>query len=212
MKSQIGLCSKMLLSSHRLRFSGFLSLLIGLFVASCPNDLFAQEQATNQATTSPVILELIYRQKYNDAIIRLEEILERDPRNPEALTYMATAKLYLRRNFTAALEDFKEALAAGGGATFFVTHSHEEFNTDYVADYCRGWLHLRKDRVEFVPTEGTHGFNLSYDTIEEFKINRLSKRAFHIKFNKKSQNFYTRTNTELEPLLIIALQKSLTRK
>ncbi|HYV09660.1 MAG TPA: tetratricopeptide repeat protein [Pyrinomonadaceae bacterium] len=171
--------------------------------------LLAVAVAAAQSTTS--ILDLIYRQKYDDAITRLEEVLEKDPKNAEALTYMATANLYLHQNFTTALEDFKAAFNAGGGATFFVTHSHEKFNTDYVADYCRGWLHLRKDGIEFVPSEGTHGFKINYGEVEEFKVNRLSKRAFHIKFNQKSQNFYTRSNTEFEPLLIIALHKSFTR-
>ncbi len=173
--------------------------------------LLAIELAAAQSAKGPAILDLIYRQKYDDAITRLEEVLEKDPKNAEALTYMATANLYLHQNFTTALEDFKEAFNAGGGATFFVTHSHEKFNTDYVADYCRGWLHLRKDGIEFVPSEGAHGFKISYTEVEELKVNRLSKRAFHIKFNQKSQNFYTRSNTELEPLLIIALQKSFTR-
>ncbi|MEN3328178.1 MAG: hypothetical protein V7638_2985 [Acidobacteriota bacterium] len=173
--------------------------------------LLALELVAAQSTSGPAILDLIYRQKYDEAITRLEEILERDPKNAEALTYMATANLYVHQNFTTALEDFKAAFNAGGGATFFVTHSHEKFNTDYVADYCRGWLHLRKDGIEFVPSEGTHGFKISYSEVEEFKVNRLSKRAFHIKFNQKSQNFYTRSNTEFEPLLIIALHKSFTR-
>jgi tetratricopeptide (TPR) repeat protein len=172
--------------------------------------LLTIELAAAQSASAPAILDLIYRQKYNDAITRLEEILEKDPKNAEALTYMATANLYLHQNFTTALADFKEAFNAGGGATFFVTHSHEKFNTNYVADYCRGWLHLRKDGIEFVPSEGTHGFKVSYSEVEEIKVNRLSKRAFHIKFNQKSQNFYTRSNTEFEPLLIIALQKSFT--
>jgi hypothetical protein len=167
-------------------------------------------QATAQSTSSP-ILDLIYRQKYDEAITKLEEVLEKDPKNAEALTYMATANLYLHQNFTTALEDFKDAFNAGGGATFFVTHSHEKFNTDYIADYCRGWLHLRKNGIEFVPSQDTHGFKISYGEVEQFKVNRLSKRAFHIKFNKKSQNFYTRSNTEFEPLLIIALHKSFTR-
>lgn len=179
---------------------------------SFPPQIRSQEQVVNHSAVSPGILDLIYRQKYEDAITKLEDVLERDPNNAEALTYMATANLYLHLNFTRALDDFKDAFKAGGGALFVVTHSHEKFNTDYVADYCRGWLHLRKDGVEFIPIQGTHGFKLSYQQVEEFKINRLSKRAFHIKFNKKSQNFYTRSNSEFETLLIIALQKSFTQK
>lgn len=186
--------------SHSLRSIAVL-LAIGLLIGP----------ATAQSTTNPAVLDLIYRQKYDQAITRLEEVLERDPKNAEALTYMATTNFYLHQNFTTALEDFKEAFNAGGGATFFVTHSHEKFNTDYVADYCRGWLHLRRDGIEFVPSEGAHGFKLSYSEVEEIKVNRLSKRAFHIKFNRKSQNFYTRSNSEFEPLLIIALSKSFNR-
>ena len=65
--------------------------------------LLAIELAAAQSATGPAILDLIYRQKYDDAITRLEEILEKDPKNAEALTYMATANLYLHQNFTTAL-------------------------------------------------------------------------------------------------------------
>ncbi len=171
----------------------------------------ASGQTSVQSPTGQVILDLIYRQKYNEAITRLEQILERTPANGEALTYMATATLYHDLNFTKAKKEFEEALRAGGGATFFVTHSHEKFNTDDVVDYCRGWLHLRMDGVEFVPAEGSHGFKVKYNEVEEFKINRLSKSTFHIKVGGKSQNFRGRTKSELEPLLIIALYKSFTR-
>lgn len=167
-------------------------------------------QTPTQASTDPTIPSLIHRQKYDEAITRLEQALEREPGNSEALTYMATANLYHNLDFTKALKDFEAAFKAGGGATFFVTHSHEMFTTSDVVDYCRGWLHLRRDRIEFVPTEGTHGFKLKFDQVEEFKINRLSRKAFHIKVGKKSQNFRGRSNTENEPLLIIALYKSFT--
>src|SRR5215213_5013958 len=204
----------MSLTCCRSRSLALIALVIGsigsLALPPFPRGVHAQEQAAKESATAAV-LGLIYRQKYDDAITRLEEILEKDPRNADALTYMATTNLYLHLDFTRALDDFREAFKAGGGATFFVTHSHETFTTGYVADYCRGWLHLRKDGLEFVPTEGTHGFKLKYSEIQEFKINRLSKRAFHIKFAEKSQNFHTRSNTEFEPLLIIALHKSFTQ-
>jgi tetratricopeptide (TPR) repeat protein len=171
----------------------------------------AAVQTPPRAGTLTSILDLIYRQKYNEAITRLEQILERDPGNGEALTYMATANLYHDLNFTEAQGGFKNAFKAGGGATLFVTHSHEKFSTDVVVDYCRGWLHLRADGVEFVPTEGTHGFKLRYDEVQEFRQNRLSKISFHIKAGGKSQNFRGRSNRELEVLLITALFKSFTQ-
>lgn len=175
--------------------------------------LFAKATQANQQTVSSssvgaTVLNLIQGQKYNEAITQLEQILEREPGNSDALTYMATTNLYMSRNFFKAQTDFKEAFKAGGGATFFVTHSHEMFTTSDVVDYCRGWLHLRKNTVEFSPTDGSHGFKLQVDQITEFAINKLSKKAFHIKAGGKSQNFRGRSNTDLEPILIVALFKN----
>jgi tetratricopeptide (TPR) repeat protein len=171
--------------------------------------------AAIQTPTNPAafagILDLIHRQKYNEAITRLEQLLEKNPANSEALTYMATANLYHDLNFTKAQKDFGEAFKAGGGATFFVTHSHEKFATEDVVDYCRGWLHLRSDGGEFVPLDGSHGFKFKYKELEEFKQNRLSKTVFHIKVGGRSQNFRGRSNSDLELLLIIALYKSFAR-
>lgn len=175
--------------------------------------LFATGTHVNlQTVSSPPVqttpLDLIKNQKYNEAITRLEQILEREPGNGEALTYMATANLYRNRDFFKAQSDFKEAFKAGGGATFFVTHSHEMITTSDVVDYCRGWLHLRKDSVEFSPAEGSHGFKVQVAQVTEFSVNKLSKKAFHIKAGGKTQNFRGRSNTDLEPLLIVALYKS----
>lgn len=169
----------------------------------------ANQQTVSSPSVGPAVLGLIQSQKYDEAINQLEQILERDPANSEALTYMATANLYRSRNFFQAQTEFKAAFKAGGGATFFVTHSHEKFTTSDVVDYCRGWLHLRNNSVEFSPTEGSHGFKLQVNQISEFAINKLSKKAFHIKAGGgKSQNFRGRSNTDYEPLLIVALYKN----
>src|SRR6185312_1590842 len=174
-------------------------------VATVRGNEYGSRQASPKGLAG--ILELIYRQKYDEAITRLEQILEKDPANGEALTYLATASLYQERNFTKAQKEFEQAFSVGGGATFFVTHSHERFSTGDAVDYCRGWLHLRADGVEFVPIDSTHAFKLKYAEVEEFKKNRLSKTVFHIKVGGKSQNLRGRSNSDLEPLLIIALYK-----
>jgi tetratricopeptide (TPR) repeat protein len=170
-----------------------------------------QAQTAPTATPAAVALEMIRQLHYNEAINRLEQILETSPRDAEALTYMATAHLYAGRDFLQAEKEFEAAFQAGGGATFFVNHSHEKINTNDMVDYCRGWLHLRKDGVEFVPVEGTHGFHVAYADIEEMKQNHLSKSLFHIKFKGVSQNFRGRTGDESEALLILALSKKFAR-
>ncbi len=166
-----------------------------------------QGQTPNQPSTIQASI-LIYRQRYNEAITQLEQVLETEPANSEALTYMATVNLYRNLQFLQAQAEFEKAYKAGGGATFIVNHSHEAFNTDDVVDYCRGWLHLRRNSLEFVPFESSHRFRIDFNQVEEFQRNKLSKKAFHIKFGGKSQNFRGRSNTESEPLLIIALYKS----
>jgi tetratricopeptide (TPR) repeat protein len=175
----------------------------------------ANETVTLQAPTDKAalagILDLIYRQKYNEAITQLERVLEKNPADSDALTYMATANFYFDHDFSKARREFEKAFKAGGGATFFVTHSHERFSTGDVVDYCRGWLNLRADGVEFVPIDGTHGFKSGYNEVEEFKTNRLSKKVFHIRVGENNQNFRGRSNSEVEPLLIIALYKSFAR-
>lgn len=186
-----------------------LHLIIGTLLAS-PAHFSGQEGAPSSPNAT--VLDLIYRQKYNDAITKAQQMLESDPRNGETLTYLATANLYQTLNFTQGETEFDDAYKAGGGATFFVTHSHEALNTEDVVDYCRGWLHLRRDSVEFVPLEGSHGFKVNYNQVDEFKRNRLTKKAFHIKVGEKSQNFRGRSNNELEALLIVALYRKFSGK
>jgi hypothetical protein len=191
--------------SGSLTVLGTIGLMALLLLA---NGIQANQQTVSSSSVGPTVLDLIQRQKYDEAITQLELVLEREPGNSEALTYMATANLYRSRNFFKAQSDFKDAFKGGGGATFFVTHSHEMFTTGDVVDYCRGWLHLRKHSVEFSPVDGSHGFKLQVDQITELGINKLSKKAFHIKVDGKSQNFRGRSNTDLEPILIVALYKN----
>jgi tetratricopeptide (TPR) repeat protein len=179
-------------------------LLAFLFLSA---EVQGQGQNANQPTTIRAT-KLIYRQRYDEAVTQLEQVLETEPANSEALTYMATVNMYRDLQFLQAQSEFQKAYQAGGGATFIVNHSHEKFNTDDVVDYCRGWLNLRKNSIEFVPIESNHGFKIAFNQVEEFQRNKLSKKAFHLKFGGKSQNFRGRSNTESEPLLIIALFKS----
>jgi tetratricopeptide (TPR) repeat protein len=156
-------------------------------------------------------LELIGLQRYDAAINRLEQILETRPAEPEALTYLATAQMYVDKDFLKAQKAFEAAFRAGGGASFFVNHSHEKLGGSDLADYCRGWLHLRKDGVRFVPSDGDHGFNQPYSGIAEFQNNRWRKSLFHIKYAEKNQNFRGRTGDESEALLVVALFKKFAR-
>ena len=191
------------------RFALF-TLSTALLISPLPG-VHARQQTTTQSLTNAAALDLIYRQKYNDAINRLEQILEREPGNSETLTYLATANLYQTLDFIKAQKEFEDAFKGGGGATFFVTHAHEALATGDVVDYCRGWLHLRRDRIQFVPLDGTHVLDLTYGQVQEFKRNKVTKRAFHIKVDGKNQNFRGRSNSDTEALLIVALYNSFAR-
>ena len=190
-------------------FHYFVLIAFALMIASLPVATRASEQNAQLSTSTA--LNLIYRQKYNDALNQLEQILETEPRNTEALTYVATANLYQTLDFGRAQREFEIAFKAGGGATFFVNHSHESMTTADVVDYCRGWLHLRRNTVEFVPIEGAHGFKLNFSDVQEFKRNRISKKAFHIKIGERNQNFRGRSNSDVEALLIVALYNNFAR-
>lgn len=176
--------------------------------------LFQPTPALTGQHSSDVIREarrLIVQQRYDEAISKLEPLLEASPEDPEALTCLATARLYADRDYAKAEEMFERALRAGGGASFIVNHSHESMMSgEDTTDYCRGWLYLRRDGVEFVPEEGDHGFRVSYADVTEFKQNR-HKSFFHIKHGGGNQNFRPRSGQELETLLILALYKKFSR-
>ncbi|HKP86386.1 MAG TPA: hypothetical protein VJZ26_09830 [Blastocatellia bacterium] len=150
--------------------------------------------------------DMIAERHYDNAITKLERALEANPNQPDALMFMGAAVLYGEKDVLKAKKLFEQSFQAGGGAALWVSHSHEKLGTDELADYCRGWLYLRKGEVQFVPADGDHGFRLSYSEIKEFKQNRLSK-LFHIKDSNKTFNFRPRSGDEGEVLLTLALYR-----
>jgi hypothetical protein len=149
--------------------------------------------------------------KYEDAITTLEQVLEKEPSHPEASTLLATANMYASRDFVKSLKRFEAAYAAGGGAAFWVSHSHEKLGTSDLSDYCRGWLYLYKGQLEFRPENSNHGFRLPYSQVKEFAQNKILKRLFHITDSIRTYNFRPRTGEESETILVVALYKKFSR-
>lgn len=155
---------------------------------------------------------LIGQQRYDDAIERLQQMIEQGSNTAEARTYTATARLYRDRDYLKGKDYFAEAFGAGGGASLMVNHSHEvtAMSTDELTDYCRGWIHLRKGEVSFTPQSGDHAFKFSASQIAEFKQNR-QKRLFHLKVGDKNFNFSPRSRNEGEVLLLVILYDKFVR-
>lgn len=151
--------------------------------------------------------ELIKNQKYDDAINILEQVIEQRPEHAEALSLLATSHMYSTRNFVESLKRFEYALKVGGFAVFWVSHSHERLGTSELADYCRGWLYVRADEIEFAPENSDHGFRLVYSQVMEIAQNKLAKRLFHIKDSSRTYNFRPRSGEESEVMLVVALYK-----
>jgi tetratricopeptide (TPR) repeat protein len=156
--------------------------------------------------------ELIRERRYRDAITKLEEALEKTPNHAEALSLMGAACLYGELDFLKAKKLYEASSRAGGGAAFWVNHSHEKLGTSELSDYCRGWFYLHKGGVEFAPEHGEHGFRLSYLELKELKQNRLFKSHFHIKDGEKTFNFRPRTGDEGEVWLVVAMFKGLSNQ
>ena len=154
--------------------------------------------------------EMIAQRRYDDAVSKLEQTLEAKPGQADALMFMGAAVLYGEMNFLKAQKLFEQSFQAGGGAVFWVNHSHEKLGTEEMADYCRGWLYLRKGEIEFAPSDGEHSFRLAYSDIKEFKQNRFTK-LFHIKDSNKTFNFRPRSGDGGEILLTLALYKKFAR-
>jgi tetratricopeptide (TPR) repeat protein len=155
--------------------------------------------------------EMIAQRRYDAALGKLEEALEARPQQPDALMFMGTVTLYRDKDFLKAKKYFEDSFQGGGGGALWVNHSHEKLGTDELADYCRGWLYLRRGEIEYVPEAGEHAFRLPLAEIKELEQNRLAKKLFHIKDANKTYNFRPRTGDESEVLLIVALYKKFSR-
>ncbi|MCC6743886.1 MAG: hypothetical protein IT175_08495 [Acidobacteria bacterium] len=154
--------------------------------------------------------DAIVRGKYAYAAEDLEELARRDT-SGEARTYLATARMYRDRRFYDSLEDFGEAFAAGGGASFIVAHSHEVMSDAEVVNVCRGWLHFRSGRVEFESSESGHAFAVTAAEVREVDTNRLARGLFHIRIGDRKWNFRTRTATRDEAQLVVAIYSKCVR-
>ena len=163
--------------------------------------------APAQANSVSQARELIRKQRYNDAMTKLEEVLESAPNHAEALSYMGAVYLYNERDFLKAQKFYEQSFRAGGSASFWVSHSHEKLGGNELADYCRGWFYIRKNEVEFVTEESDHGFRLASSEVKELKQNRLARTFFHIKDANRNFNFRPRTGDEGEIWLVLALFK-----
>lgn len=60
----------------------------------------------------------IVNARFDWAIDRLEQELATKPDDPEALTFLATARAYKERDFLKAKQYFEDAIGKGGGASF----------------------------------------------------------------------------------------------
>src|SRR5262249_54046572 len=109
--------------------------------------------------------EMVKQRRYQDAINALEDILDKRPAQADAVSLLAASNMYSSGDFVRALGSFEEAIKAGGYAIFWVSHSHEKIGTSELADYCRGWLYIRANEIEFVPDNSDHGFRLVYTEV-----------------------------------------------
>lgn len=163
---------------------------------------------------------MIKDERYDDAINKLEQLLATKPNDPEALTLLATARIYKDRDYLKGKELFEAAIKQGGGASFFVGHSHEVtvMSVGDPSNYCRGWLHLRKGTLSFVPDSSTHSIELAAADIKEFGRHGIHKKLVHVETKKDKDgkdhkfNFAPRSRLESETLLIIVMHQKLARQ
>lgn len=163
---------------------------------------FAASALSQGTPTVASARDAIERGRYEIAVEDLMELSGGGKTNPEALTFLATARMYRDRRFYDSFKEFGGAFAAGGGASFVVAHSHEALSDAEVVNVCRGWLHLRLGTVEFESSESGHSFRVASADIEEIEPNKLSKSLFHVRTGGKVWNFRPRTATKDESQLV----------
>jgi Flp pilus assembly protein TadD len=95
----------------------FLAALLVCFMAA------GMPEQQSSANLIEIAARMIFQGRYNEAIGKLEQVLETAPQQPEAMTYLATAQLYLEGDFLKAQKRFEEAYRAGGGASFLVNQN-----------------------------------------------------------------------------------------
>ncbi len=161
-------------------------------------------------------VEMIKEERYDDAINKLDQYLDSKPDDTDAVTMRATARVYKEKDYSKGVRHFEEAMKKGGGASFFVNHSHEvtKMGVGDPVNYCRGWLHLRKGQMTFVPDSSSHTLSLSAKEVTEIEQNRFpNKNIFHIKAGKSiNYNFAPRSHQESEILLILVMFEKLLQK
>ena len=199
--------------------AGYPALVSLSFCVVCLTASFGLAQSKPAFQFPPQVsmaVEMIKEERYNDAINKLEQYLDSKPDDTEALTMLATARVYKENDYAKGLRHFEEAMKKGGGASFFVNHSHEvtKMGTGDPVNYCRGWLHLRKGWMTFIPDSSTHSLSLSAKEIIEIEQNRFpNKNLFHIKAGKEiNYNFTPRSHQQSEILLILVMFEKLLQK
>jgi len=136
--------------------------------------LFSNSMVIGQTNISPsTALDLIRKQRYDDAINVLEQILEVNANNTEAIAYMGAAQSYSQLRIENAQKFYEKSLQSGGQAIFWVNYTKETLFGGNIEDDSRGWLRLRKGEIEFSPVDGNsiEPLRFSPSQIKEIKQN-----------------------------------------
>ncbi len=184
--------------------------LLTLFLLAIP----ARAQSSSSAPALSAEVQVAVRQivsgQYKAAAAGLEQLLARTPGDKEAAIFLATARAYQEEDSMKAKEHFLEGIRRGDGVSFFVRHSHEItfFSEGDPNDYCRGWLHLRKDQLTFITESKAHDLQAPFSKISEFKM--IRKLIFQVRIGKDEKyNFAPRSKQASEALLAVVMYQKL---